>query len=139
MALITLTFCRVENLPFNAGAIWDVGPCAGSVRGGLCIRRFTSRPTAKNRPQVAIAAFTVGKGFSPAVLVGQDNSALLSEISNPQRLAGIRHEVTSMQLREIAGFVAIFNVANYSAETSNESLLDEVTMLCRTILRDASR
>lgn len=71
--------------------------------------------------------------------MGQDNSALLSEISNPQRLAGIRREFTSMQLREIAGFVAIFNVANYSAGTSNESLLDEVTMLCRTILRDASR
>jgi hypothetical protein len=32
---------------------------------------------------------------------------------NPQRLAGICPEHASKQLLEVAGFAAIFNVANY--------------------------
>lgn len=51
--------------------------------------------------------------FSLAVLAGPNGSALPLGIVNPRRLAGIRPEAASKQLLEIAGFAAIFNVANH--------------------------
>ena len=60
-----------------------------------------------------VAEFTICRDFSFAVLAGQRNSALPSGIVNPQRLAGNRPEPAVKQLLGIAGFYAIFNVANY--------------------------
>ncbi len=50
--------------------------------------------------------------FSLALLAGKNDSALPSGAGNPPRLGGIRPGPALVQLLEIAGFDAIFNIAN---------------------------